>query len=118
MQVQVSFKNMAALPHLKTVAARKIGEKVRKFADDAIRAHVTFAAEGQGCVVRCFIVDDRGSFFQADHHGSDFVTVMDRILDKLDAQLRRRKGKEEARKLRRLGWPADVLEKEVSEHAS
>lgn len=93
MQFQFSFKQMNVSTALQEYAEEKIRSQVKKFVTKPIEAHVTFSVDRHRHVAHCALVSGDGFSMQVEHTCEDMYGSVDRMLDKLSVQLKRKKEK-------------------------
>ena len=91
MRFQFSFRHMEASPALQTYAESKLRLQIEKFASKPIEAHLTFSVDKHVHTVHLSLAGGDGFSMQVDHSCGDMYGSMDRVLDKLQAQLKKKK---------------------------
>lgn len=86
-----AFKHMDASQALKQYTQDKITTIVEKFATKPIDAQVTFAVDGHRYTAQCSLKGGDGFSLQVEHTCADMYGSVDRLLDKLAVQLKRKK---------------------------
>jgi putative sigma-54 modulation protein len=82
---------MEASPALQTYAESKLRLQIEKFASKPIEAHLTFSVDKHVHTVHLSLAGGDGFSMQVDHSCGDMYGSMDRVLDKLQAQLKKKK---------------------------
>jgi len=93
MQFRFAFKHMNSSDALQQYAQTKINTEVAKFSTKPIEAHVTFAVDKHKHQVVCSITGGDGFSFNVEHICDDMYASVDHMIDKLTAQLKKRKDK-------------------------
>ncbi len=93
MQFRFAFKHMSSSDALQEYARNKINTEVAKFSTKPIEAHVTFAVDKHKHQVLCSITGGDGFSFNVEHVCDDMYASIDHMIDKLSAQLKKRKDK-------------------------
>ena len=101
MRFQFSFKHMEVSPTLQKYAEDKISSQIKKFVTKPIEAHVTFSVDKHRHVLHCALNGGDGFSLQVEHECEDMYGSVDRMLDKLSVQLKRKKEKLKGHKLRK-----------------
>lgn len=91
MQCRFSFKHMETSESLSNYANEKIISKIERFSTKPIEAHVTFEVEGHMHHTHVNVHGGDGFNFQVDATSPDMYASVDLVIDKLEAQLKRRK---------------------------
>ncbi len=91
MRFQFSFKHMEVSPALQNYTVEKIKGVVNKFVTKPIEAAVTFSVERHLHTVHCDVFGGDGFTFSVQHSCEDMYGSVDRIIDKLQTQLKRKK---------------------------
>lgn len=93
MQFQFSFKHMEVSPALKQYTEEKLSALISKFVTKPIEAKVTFAVDHHNHIAQCALAGGDGFSVQVEHTCPDMYGSVDRMLDKLAVQLKRKKEK-------------------------
>lgn len=93
MRFQFSFKHMEASPTLRAYAEDKVSHQVKKFVTKPIETHITFSVDKHRHIVHCDLSGGDGFSLQVEHSCDDMYGSIDRMLDKLAVQLKRKKEK-------------------------
>lgn len=93
MQFQFSFKHMESSDALISYATDKISDKITKFVTHPIEAHITFAIDGRQHVAQCHVSGGNRFTLQVEHSCGDMYGSIDKMVDKLEVQLKRQKEK-------------------------
>lgn len=93
MQFQFSFKHMDASPALRQYTEEKVGSLIRKFVTKPIEVQMTFSVSDHRYMASCSLVSGDGFSMQVEHRCNDMYGSVDRLLDKLSVQLKRKKDK-------------------------
>jgi ribosomal subunit interface protein len=91
MQFQFAFKHMDVSEALKSYAEEKLVEKIQKFVTKPIDAKVTFAVDRHKHTAHCSFHAGGGFNFEVEHCCDDMYASFDRMVDKLEKQLRKHK---------------------------
>jgi putative sigma-54 modulation protein len=96
MNVSITFRHMDASDALKKHAAAKLG-KLQKFLRQPMTAKVTISVDKLKHVAEARI-SSGGAHLEAKESSDDMYTSIDRMIDKLDRQIRVTKGAAQARR--------------------
>lgn len=99
MEFRLTFKNMHSSPALAAYAQDKLQEKIEKYVHSPIEAHVTFSVNGKDRMAHCQVFAHDRFNVQVEARGAYMLSCVDRLADKLDARLRRRKEKVKSHKV-------------------
>jgi len=91
MQVSTTFRHMEQSEALKSYAEEKL-ERVAKYIDEPIAAHVYFTVEKIRHIVE-IVISGRGITTKASEATNDMYAAVDAVLDKIERQLKRYKEK-------------------------
>ena len=91
MHFQFSFKHMSPSTSLQQYAQDKIKQEIEKFVSKPVDAHVTFTVDNHRHIVHCALSGGDGFSVQVEHECDDMYGSIDRMLDKLTVQLKRKK---------------------------
>lgn len=91
MQFQFSFKRMETSTALKNYTEEKLKTQIRKFVTKPIEAHVTFSVDRHHNIAQCSLKAGDGFKIEVQHSCGDMYGSVDRMLDKLFTQLKRKK---------------------------
>ena len=91
MEIRCTFKKMNSSDALRQQAEQKIGEKVEKLSTKPISAHVVFSVYKHQHKVHCSLSGGDGFDFEVEASSEDMYASIDMLVDKLEAQLKRRK---------------------------
>jgi len=92
MRVEVTFRNLSPSKPLQAYASSKV-DKLGRFLNKGIDAHVVLIKDGFRHVAECTLRDSGGAFAAKDESEEDMYAAIDGLVDKLAVQARRRKGK-------------------------
>ncbi len=117
MQVSVTFRHMETEEGIKEHVKEKV-ERLQKFIENLREVHVVLSVEKFRHSAELTIVGD-GVTLNSEGRDRDLYTAIDQMMDKMDRQIRARKGKEKIKRgnssswscrgfLRRLPWPPPV----------
>jgi ribosomal subunit interface protein len=93
MDFQLTFKNMHRSASLAAYAQEKIGEKIHKYVRNPIETHLTFVVEGKERVIQCQVFARNKFNITVEARGDYMIECIDRLSDKLETRLRRKKEK-------------------------
>ena len=93
MQFQFSFKHMETSQPLQDYAYEKLKSKIEKFVTKAIEVQVTFSVDRHLQHANCVLVSGDGFSVNVDHTCGDMYGSVDKMVDKLGAQLKKKKDK-------------------------
>lgn len=91
MQFQFSFKHMETSQALQEYAREKLDSKIQKFVTKPIEVQVTFSVDKHIQHVLCTLVGGDGFKVNVEHSCDDMYGSVDRVVDKLGAQLKKKK---------------------------
>lgn len=98
MNISITFRHMDASEAIKTYAADKIG-KLQKFLRQPMTAKVTLSVDRLKHVAETR-VSSGGSHLEAKEASLDMYASIDRVIDKLERQIRGAKGAAQSKKRR------------------
>ena len=113
MNVSITFRHMDASEAIKKHTAAKLG-KLQKFLRQPMTAKVTISVDKLKHVAEARI-SSGGAHLEAKESSGDMYTSIDRMIEKLDRQIRVTKGAAESR--RRTAKAAAEAETEAAEEA-
>lgn len=93
MQFRFSFKHMETSEALQNYAEEKIKVEVEKFVTKPIEAHVTFSVDRHQHHVLCSLAGGDGFTVNVEHECDDMYASVDRMIDKMVTQLKKKKEK-------------------------
>ena len=93
MRFQFSFKHMDTSEALQNYAKEKLQVKIEKFVTKPIEVNVTFSVDRHLQHANCVLVGGDGFSVNVDHVCEDMYGSVDRMVDKLGTQLKRKKDK-------------------------
>ena len=93
MSIQYTFKHMESSSALRDYADAKISEQLEKFVSKPTGVHVTFVVEKHEHTSQCHINGGDGLHIQVEHTSEDMYASVDRMIDKLNIQLKKQKEK-------------------------
>lgn len=96
MQITVTFRHTESTPALKAYAEEKI-KKVEKFLQTPQEAHVVLSVEKIRHIAEVLIVAD-GLTITGKEETADLYSAIDMVMDKIENQLKRQKGRRRTRK--------------------
>ncbi len=91
MQFQFSFKHMQVSESLKSYTEGKVKSLVKKFVTKPIEAKITFSVDKHRHEAHLALMGGDGFLVQVDHACSDMYGSVDIVLQKLAAQLKKKK---------------------------
>lgn len=98
MDFRVTFKNISNSPNLANYAKEKLLDKITKYVQNPIEAHVTFTKDGQRRLIQCNVFAKEAFNVIVSAEAENMRLAIDRLADKLESRLRRRKEKIKDRK--------------------
>lgn len=98
MNISITFRQMDASDAIKSYAADKIG-KLQKFLRQPMTAKVTLSVDRLKHVAETRI-SSGGSHLEAKESSADMYASIDRVIDKLERQIRGAKGAAQSKKRR------------------
>ncbi len=96
MQISVTFRHMEKDEVIRDHVKEKV-EKLRKHIENPREVHVVLTAERFFYIAELTIGGD-GTTFNSQGRNSDLYTAIDQMVDRMERQIRERKGKERRRK--------------------
>ena len=93
MQIRFSFKHMETSDALISYAEEKIRNKIEKFSTKPIEAHVVFSVENLDQMAHCHERGGDGFSMEVQASCTDMYGSVDKLIDKLEAQLKKHKEK-------------------------
>lgn len=94
MNFKFAFKHMEVSEAIQTYTEQKLGDKIGKFVTKPIEARVTFSVDKhKTATAHCHLVGGDGFNLEVEHACEDMYGSVDRITDKLEAQMRKHKEK-------------------------
>ena len=91
MQFQFSFKHMETSQALQEYAREKLTTKIEKFVTKPIEVQVTFSVDRHVQHALCTLVGGDGFSLNVEHSCEDMYGSVDRMVDKLGSQLKKKK---------------------------
>ena len=91
MQVAVTFRHMEADEGVKAYVSDKV-QKLQKYIENPREVHVVLAVEKFRHIAEITIVGDRGTF-NSQGRDNDLYAAIDQMVDKMERQIRERRGK-------------------------
>lgn len=92
MQLKFSFKHMESSEPLREFAEHKIREKIEKYSTKPIEAHFTFSVDNSHSHHAHIAIKGGDGFnLQVDATSADMYSAIDLLVDKTEAQLKRKK---------------------------
>lgn len=91
MQFKFSFRHMEASQALQNYSKDKVSIIVKKFVTKPIEANITFSVSSHKHKVQCTLAGGDGFSLQVEHACEDMYGSVDRMVDKLTAQLKKKK---------------------------
>lgn len=88
-----SFKHMDTSDALQNYAEEKIKEIIGKFISKPTKTHVTFSVDRHNHLAHCAVSGGDGVNLQVEHTCTDMYASVDKMVDKLESQLKRHKEK-------------------------
>lgn len=98
MNITVTFRHMDASDAIRSYASEKVG-KLQKFLRQPMTARVTLSLDNQSHVAEAQL-SSGGAHLEAKEATSDLYASIDRVIDKLERQIRGVKGAAESKKHR------------------
>lgn len=96
MRVNITFRHMEGTEAIKEHVTRKV-ERVRKYLQGPYEANVVMSVERH--LHRCDVtISASGWTFKGAEETEDMYTSVDKVMDKVERQIRKVKGREQARK--------------------
>ena len=96
MRVNITFRHMEGTDAIKEHVTRKV-ERARKYLQGPCEANVVMSVERH--LHRCDVtISAAGWTFKGAEETEDMYTSVDKVMDKIERQIRKMKGREQARK--------------------
>ncbi len=96
MRVNITFRHMQGTDAIKEHVIRKV-ERARKYLQGPVEANVVLSVERH--LHQCDVtISAAGWTFKGAEETEDMYTSVDKVMDKVERQIRRVKGREQARK--------------------
>ncbi len=96
MRVNITFRHMEGTDAIKEHVTRKV-ERARKYLQGPCEANVVMSVERH--LHRCDVtINAAGWTFKGAEETEDMYTSVDKVMDKVERQIRKMKGREQARK--------------------
>jgi putative sigma-54 modulation protein len=93
MQMHFFFKHMETSPALQDYAKDKLLEKIGRFVNKPVDAHIVFSVEGGDHHVHCTVKGGDGFNIEVNATSADMYASVDLSVDKVVAQLKKQKEK-------------------------
>lgn len=84
---------------LSDYAESKIKDKILKYSTKPIEAHITFSVDKHKHFAHCNVIGGDGFNLQVESQSEDMYATVDKMVDKLEAQLKKHKEKLKDHKL-------------------
>jgi putative sigma-54 modulation protein len=95
MRVNITFRHMEGTEAIKEHVTKKV-ERARKYLQGPCEAHVVMSTERH--LHRCDVtINAAGWTFKGAEETEDMYTSVDKVMDKVERQIRKMKGREQAR---------------------
>jgi putative sigma-54 modulation protein len=91
MQVNITFRQMEAEGHIKDYVKQKVN-KVKKYVPEPVKASVVLSTEKFRQLCDVTIVT-AGQTFKGSESSEDMMSSIDKVMDKIERQLRERKSR-------------------------
>lgn len=91
MQVNITFRSLDAQGHIKDYVKQKVN-KVKKYVQEPVTASVVLSTEKFRHLCDVTIVSE-GRTFKGTESSEDMMSSIDRVMDKIERQLRERKSR-------------------------
>jgi ribosomal subunit interface protein len=91
MRVQFTYKHMVSSQALMDITEGKFGNLLKRFKPSPQHVRVTFSMEGRLIRMHASVITNDGHNLEADCISENAYSLVDSVLQKLDAQFRRRK---------------------------
>jgi putative sigma-54 modulation protein len=115
MQIAVTFRHMAASESAKDYVKDKV-EKLEKFLENPQEVHVVLSTEKFRHIAEITLVTD-GLMVNSQASDNDLYAAIDNMVDKMDRQIRERKGKERRKRTNQASPEPALAEAEETEGA-
>ena len=100
MQFQFSFKQMEKSSLISNYAQKKLADKIQKFVMHPIELNITFSKDKYNFITKCSFVGSGGINVDVQHSGTDIYGCIDKLADKLLAQVKKQKSKNQSLRFR------------------
>ncbi len=91
MQVNITFRQMETQGHIKDYVKEKVN-KVKKYVQEPVTASVVLSTERFRQLCDVTIISD-GRTFKGSESSEDMLSSIDKVMDKIERQLRERKAR-------------------------
>lgn len=91
MQVNITFRSIEAQSHIKDYVKQKVN-KVKKYVQEPVTASVVLSTERFRQLCDVTIVSE-GRTFKGSESSEDMMSSIDKVMDKIERQLRERKSR-------------------------
>ena len=108
MQIAVTFRHMETNEAVKDYVKEKV-QRLQKFVENPREAHVVLATEKFRHMAEITIIGDGGTL-NSQGKDSDLYAAIDQMVDKMEHQMRERKGKGKRKRASAPGSKSDLLE--------
>jgi len=96
MRVNITFRHMEGTEAIKDHVTKKVG-RARKYLQGPVEANVVMSVERH--LHQCDVtITASGNTFKGAYESEDMYTSVDKVMDKIERQIRRSKGREQDRK--------------------
>ena len=108
MRVNITFRHMEGTDAIKEHVTRKV-ERARKYLQGTCEANVVMSVERH--LHRCDVtISAAGWTFKGAEETEDMYTSVDKVMDKVERQIRREKGREQAKRGPGSGSTREAIE--------
>ena len=107
MDFQFYFRKMDSSESLKSLAERKLSDRLQKHVGIPEKIHLTFYLDGSQHYIHCSLTTAHGQKIFAEASSETMYAAIDILCSKVEAQLKRQKSKQRAKE-RRTHWPTPV----------
>ncbi len=114
MTLQFAFRHMPSSEALKEYAESKILRSLSRMQDQPIMTRVVFSVEGGEHISHCDVQTKMGNNLHVNQKSTNMYESVDRMIDKLDAQMRKlKKDKSSSQRIAKHDrWQVEVEEEE------
>ncbi len=102
------FRKMDTSESLKSLAQRKLSDRICKYIGAPEKIHLTFYLDGSQHSIHCSLTAPNGNRVFAEASSDNMYSAIDILCGKIEAQLHRCKSKRKA-KHRRQHWPTPIF---------
>jgi len=111
MQINITFRHLKSNPRLKNYVREKL-QKVKKYLNEPIEAHVVLSTEKFRYTVEVGIIADNGIMINGVEQMEDVHAAIDNVMDKIERQITKQLDKSKRPKAKSYEFKMHVLSAE------